>query len=299
MGDVPVATLRPNGTGISVYYVHTDHQNSPRRITRPSDNVIVWRWDSRPFGTAQANQNPNLDGNTFVYNLRYPGQYFDADTVTNYNYFRDYDSATGRYVESDPIGLHGGINTYGYAGGNPITHFDPNGLDCQSAGGRTICNYPGGPSFNIPTPPNFPAYLGPKDFLYHHYDVPVSENCPDNKMMQGLINSPAPGDPMSPATAGGTPNVAQAFGVNNPIISYVTNDLVTGNPIVVNVTTGTQLQGFFSGICRADSVKRRGQQLRRGRGDSAISISVLSAIPIGPSRLAESGQQRRQEMWVQ
>jgi hypothetical protein len=67
MGDVPVATLRPNGTGISVYYIHTDHLNTPRRISRPSDNVIVWRWDSEPFGAASANQDPDGDGTAFVY----------------------------------------------------------------------------------------------------------------------------------------------------------------------------------------------------------------------------------------
>ncbi|HXJ42892.1 MAG TPA: hypothetical protein VNH18_26660, partial [Bryobacteraceae bacterium] len=85
------------------------------------------------------------------------------------------------------------------------------------------------------------------DLLHHGYLVPVPEKCPDNIMMQGLINNPAPGDHMSPATAGGTPNVAQALGVNNPIISYLTNDLVIGNQIVVNVTTGTQLHGFSPG----------------------------------------------------
>jgi hypothetical protein len=64
-------------------------------------------------------------------------------------------------------------------------------------------------------------------------------------MLQALINSPAPGNPMFPASADGTPNVAQALGINNPIISYVTNDLVTGNTIVVNVTNGTG--GFAPG----------------------------------------------------
>jgi uncharacterized protein RhaS with RHS repeats len=72
MGDVPVATLRPNGSSASIYYVHTDQLNAPRKVTRPSDNGLMWRWDAAPFGTAASNQNPSGLG-TFIYNLRFPG----------------------------------------------------------------------------------------------------------------------------------------------------------------------------------------------------------------------------------
>ena len=127
LDDLPVATLRLNGSGISLYYVHADHLGAPRLVTRPADNVIMWRWDTDPFGTTVPNENPQAQG-TFVYNLRFPGQYYQTETGLNYNYFRDYDSGSGRYVQSDPIGVAGSNNTYAYVGGNPISNIDPLGL---------------------------------------------------------------------------------------------------------------------------------------------------------------------------
>jgi RHS repeat-associated protein len=134
MGDTPIATLRPNGSSISTYYVHTDQLNAPRVITQPSTNTVAWRWDTDPFGTAAPNQNPASLG-TFVYNLRFPGQYSQAETGVNLNYFRDYDPQTGRYIESDPIGLAAGVNTYSYVRSNPISRIDPLGLESGAAFG--------------------------------------------------------------------------------------------------------------------------------------------------------------------
>jgi RHS repeat-associated protein len=74
------------------------------------------------------NENPSALG-AFTYNLRMPGQYFDKETGSFYNYFRDYDPSLGRYVQSDPIGLVGGVNTFGYVESNPLAGFDPFGLE--------------------------------------------------------------------------------------------------------------------------------------------------------------------------
>jgi RHS repeat-associated protein len=129
LGDIPVTTLRPNGSGgVIVYYVHGDHLNTPRLVTDTSNN-IRWRWDSDPFGTRIPNENPSGLG-LFTYNLRFPGQQYDAVVGLHYNYFRDYDPAIGGYVESDPIGLYGGsFSTYAYASGDPLSRFDEEGLE--------------------------------------------------------------------------------------------------------------------------------------------------------------------------
>jgi len=110
----------------TAYFIHTDQLNTPRVITN-GNGAPVWQWDSDPFGKEPANEQP-AGQPAFAYNPRFPGQQFDRESNLHYNYYRDYDPALGRYVQSDPIGLRGGINTYGYVGGNPAMSYDPRGL---------------------------------------------------------------------------------------------------------------------------------------------------------------------------
>ncbi len=78
-------------------------------------------------GGCSTNENPSGLG-VMKYNNRFPGQYYDEETGTHYNYFRDYDPSLGRYIESDPIGLKAGLSTYGYVFSRPLTGIDLRGL---------------------------------------------------------------------------------------------------------------------------------------------------------------------------
>jgi RHS repeat-associated protein len=121
-------------TGVAqLFFIHSDHLNTPRVITNGAGQA-VWRWDQAdPFGGNAPNENPSGLG-AFTCNLRLPGQYFDKETNLHYNYFRDYDPAIGRYVQSDPIGLRGGNNTYAYSFVNPLIYTDPDGQFVQFLG---------------------------------------------------------------------------------------------------------------------------------------------------------------------
>ncbi len=136
----PIAQLTRKSDGtLDVQYVHADHLGTPTLLTNQSGKVVA-DIEAMPFGE------------TFVeyaeveYNKRFPGQYKDTETGLHYNYFRDYDPSTGRYVQSDPIGLGDGLNTYVYVGGNPVIFIDSDGLFGQSVQGPSSGGHgsPGG-----------------------------------------------------------------------------------------------------------------------------------------------------------
>ncbi len=115
-----------NGTP-ALSYLHTDHLGKPQFATDETGATI---WD------AGAKVTPFGDGiNTaaaFAQNLQFPGQYHDAETALSHNHHRTYDPTLGRYLQSDPIGLAGGLNRYAYVGGNPMGFADPLGLSQTS-----------------------------------------------------------------------------------------------------------------------------------------------------------------------
>jgi len=118
LGDQRIAMTEES----NLYFTHTDHLGTPQILTDATTAAIVWQADYKPFGET------TIITATIENNLRFPGQYYDGESQLHYNYFRDYDSSTGRYVESDPIGLTAGMNTYMYVLSNPLRNIDIFGL---------------------------------------------------------------------------------------------------------------------------------------------------------------------------
>ena len=137
LDDVPVAVVDESGAAPVLYYIHTDQLGTPQKITNGSA-IVLWDGVFDPFGNPQFVSGAGVwntsTWNNFTWgvdlsltNLRFPGQYLDAETALNQNWFRDYDPTIGRYIQSDPIGLTAGPNTYAYVGANPLSLSDPAG----------------------------------------------------------------------------------------------------------------------------------------------------------------------------
>jgi RHS repeat-associated protein len=126
-GGLATAVADVGSGNAKLYFIEVDHLNAPRLIS-DSTGKSVWRNENtEPFGDSVPDENPSGLG-AFEFHLRFAGQYSDEESVLSYNFHRDYDPQSGRYIESDPIGLEGGPNSFSYVEGNPLDGTDPSGL---------------------------------------------------------------------------------------------------------------------------------------------------------------------------
>jgi len=130
--QTPIAALNiqhsPAPETSEILYLHPDHLDTPR-LASNQQQTVVWKLPlTQAFGEDLKQTDPDGDGQHMHIALRFAGQVYDQETGLHYNYFRDYDPLTGRYLQSDPIGLDGGLNTYAYVGNNPLKFIDPEGL---------------------------------------------------------------------------------------------------------------------------------------------------------------------------
>ncbi len=120
-----------------IYPLEADHLGSPRVMQKPDGSGTGWTWNLLANSVTGSNAfGEQLPTGKQNFNLRFPGQFADGNGLS-YNYFRDYEAGTGRYVESDPIGLRGGISTFGYAASSPGKFIDPSGLSIRCICGQT------------------------------------------------------------------------------------------------------------------------------------------------------------------
>jgi RHS repeat-associated protein len=103
-------------------------------------------------------------GPSFPFKLRFRGHYYEQESGLFYNYFRYYEPSTGRYLESDPVGLKGGFSTYDYVNVNPLRFADPFGLFCSTFTSVISPRLPFGP----PQLKN----RGPWQFSFAHVEDP-------------------------------------------------------------------------------------------------------------------------------
>ncbi|WP_295909443.1 RHS repeat-associated core domain-containing protein [uncultured Xanthomonas sp.] len=135
LDDLPVGVLAKT----TLRYVQPDHLGTPRAVIDPVRDVAIWRWDVKgeAFGNTAPDQDPDKDGTAFVFDMRFPGQRYDALTGLNQNYFRDYEPGTGRYVQSDPLGLRVGPSLFAYANSDPASFIDAIGLAGRAPSSHT------------------------------------------------------------------------------------------------------------------------------------------------------------------
>jgi RHS repeat-associated protein len=121
---------------VRILHLHSDQVFAPRLAT-DSRQHVVWSAGYETFGAAVVTAAPTAAQDAVQIDLRFAGQILDAETGTHHNHFRDYDPRIGRYMQSDPLGITAGPNTYAYVNSDPLSGIDPFGLfDLIRPGGQ-------------------------------------------------------------------------------------------------------------------------------------------------------------------
>ena len=230
------------------YYFHNDQLGTPQVVT-DSQQQVAWKGEYDPFG--ECIEVVDL----IEQNLRFPGQYFDQETGLHYNLHRTYDPNTGRYIESDPIGLVAGVSTYGYALQNPVKYFDPTG--------------------EIPLLVLVPILSGLANGLIEVFEEAITCDVSDDAtgtianrsfkaFGRGFVSG-AGGSLAGLGTLALTGNVAVAGGVAGGVGSGINEVISGGDSIGTSIAVGTAA-GVIGGRVAAKIIPKRKPKLLSPRG---------------------------------
>ena len=253
LGSQPVGLIKSN----SLYWVGADHLGRPELVTNSSKQV-VWRAKNQAFDRSVVTD--QVGG----YSLGFPGQYFDVESNLWYNGYRDYEPTLGRFLQSDPIGLAGGVSTYGYVGGNPITNIDPLGLDDVS-----LVLYGSGVIAKMP------ERRGP-DYISVSGNIGVA-NFNYTLTRNGTLFSGGGfvGNPASPrGSLRGKPGISLVAG-------YMDGCPKTGKEVDGFVNGLTTTYGYMNGIGISRSSNDSGRAINVGIGTPSIGMDVTYVGPVG------------------
>jgi len=238
---------------------HWRHSFDPPRKVTNAMGASIWEWDFRANAFGERAPVSEIG---YVLNLRYPGQYFDTESGLSYNVNRYYDPATGRYIQSDPIGLQGGSSTYGYVGGNPLIYVDPLGLE-QGIAFNAIFHGDGG----------IPQTSGLGNHYYNLWIPLCAGNCTPVDAFNAMRNFSAPGAP--PAQDGSRDLMLPGLISGNPINQTV-------DPCGMTITNVTKPGHLFGGSVNISIQARNGvvgaQVVGTGLGPNPIMNQLMGPV---------------------
>ncbi len=253
-------------SGEVLAYIHTDHLGTPRYAT-DSNGAQVWAWGSDAFG----NGTPS---GTATVNLRFAGQYWDAESDLHYNWNRYYDPITGRYISSDPIGLAGGLNTFGYALANPVMYIDPRGLSIKKAIARVI---PGlGQACNIYDA----ATILTACALDPRFCKTIAQ-----EVLTGLPNTEAEAPSSKPKSDGSNVDPKENEGGKKPNTGNADLDEVLGDSVAGDTNKGWKTPGTKEGLEEAiANIPGAEESKKTSKGGTSTTLPGGIKIDVYPKR---------------